>query len=550
MQGKKQLQSKIFTTFSLEAAVPDDDFYKRLDKILDLNFLIPATKKYYGSEGNESIDPRVFFKMVLIGYLENISSDRKLVKHISNSLNLRLFIRYDIDEMVPVHSTVSRTRQLLGEELFEELFEQVVALCIKAGMVNGETQAIDSALVKANASMESLEVKQVPQELKQYIATSKELNDDGVPRHKAKEDKSTPEQRTMQADESKLKELESRYARQKGTGTSSKRDREHARFVSNETHYSPTDPDARVAVKPGKPRALYYSAQVSADTAHHVITHIQAFHAQGRDSDHTKEIVSQTRIRLEKHGLELKRVLGDTHYGSGEIFAWLQFQGIKHWIPIPGGCQNGVEGFTYDEQQDVYMCRQGKILKTGGRKVDDGKGNLVKKYFSKASECAQCIFKQSCIGEKGKLKKVQHTIYRNHIEQAKERMESKVGKFFRQKRSSTIEPVIGSLLEFNNMKKLLTKGLKQANKTMLCAAISYNLKKFMKWTIRKEKQAMALSKTKEAAKTIINVSKNTFHQFLTADYLSLRVLLNPIYRDISVLNMRFVMNFSRLSNLK
>ena len=115
MQGKKQMQSKIFTSFNLSAAVPEDDFYKRLDKILDLDFLIPATKEYYGTEGNASIDPRVFFKMVLIGYLENIPSDRKLVKHISNCLNLRLFIRYDIDEVVPVHSTVSRTRQLLGE---------------------------------------------------------------------------------------------------------------------------------------------------------------------------------------------------------------------------------------------------------------------------------------------------------------------------------------------------------------------------------------------------------------------------------------------------
>jgi transposase len=513
MQGIKQLQSKIFTSFSLEAAVPTDDFYKRLDKILELDFLIAATKKYYGREGNESIDPRVFFKMVLIGYLENIPSDRKLVRHISNSLNLRLFIRYDIDEIVPVHSTVSRTRQLLGEELFEELFEQVVSLCISAGMVKGETQAIDSALVKANASMESLEVKQVPQQLKQYLAESKQLNDDETPRYKAKEDKSTQEQRTMQADPAKLKELESRYARQAVTGTSSKRNREHARFISNETHYSPTDPDARVAVKPGKPRALYYSAQVSADTAHHVITHIQAFHAQGRDSDHTKDIVAKTVIRLEKHDLQFKRVLGDTHYGSGEIFAWLEFQGISHWIPIPGGCQNGPEEFTYDQYRDVYICSQGRILKNGGLEVDDGKGNLVKKYFSKASECAQCALKQSCIGEKGKLKKVQHTIYRKYIEQARERMESEVGKYFRKKRSSTIEPVIGALLDCNNMRKILTRGLQQANKTMLCAAISYNLKKLMKWTIRKEKQPMELINEVLKNKTI--VLKNIFYQFKT-----------------------------------
>lgn len=84
-------------------------------------------------------------------------------------------------------------------------------------------------------------------------------------------------------------------------------------------------------------------------------------------------------------------------------------------------------------------------------------------------------------------------------------MESKVGKYFRKKRSSTVEPVIGSLLAFNNMRKILTKGLKQANKTMLCAAVSYNLKKLIKWIIRKEKQAMAL--TKEAVKNKVTALK-------------------------------------------
>ncbi|MBK5284058.1 MAG: transposase, partial [Bacteroidia bacterium] len=296
--------------------------------------------------------------------------------------------------------------------------------------------------------------------------------------------------------------------------------------VSNETHYSPTDPDARVAVKPGKRRDLYYSAQVSADTAHHVITHIQAAHAQGRDSDHTKEIVSQTRIRLQKHGLELKRILGDTHYGSGEIFAWLQFHGIKHWIPIPGGSQNGQDEFTYDEQQDLYICSQGNVLKNGGREVDDGKGNLVKKYFSKASECARCPLKQSCIGEKGKLKKVQHTIYRKYIEQARQRMESEAGKYFRKKRSSTVEPVIGSLLDCNNMRKILTKGLQQANKVMLCAAISYNLKKLMKWSIRKEKPAMAL--IEKTVKNKVAGFKNICFQFKTLYYSSQQALVYPL----------------------
>jgi len=96
-----------------------------------------------------SIDPVVFFKLCLVGYLENIISDRKLITHCSMRLDILFFIGYDIDEDLPRHSTISRTRQLLPESVFEEVFTKVLSLCVEKGMVSGHTQAIDSAPVKA-----------------------------------------------------------------------------------------------------------------------------------------------------------------------------------------------------------------------------------------------------------------------------------------------------------------------------------------------------------------------------------------------------------------
>src|SRR5215217_9584281 len=161
MQGKKQYGEKLFTTFQLSAHVPQDNFYRRLKDLLDLQWLYKGTKEYYGSEGQKSIDPVVFLKLMLIGYLENLGSDRRIIRTVSMRLDMLYFIGYDIDEELPWHSTLSRTRQLYGEELFKELFKQVLKECIDKGMVAGRRQAMDSVAVKANASMSKLAEKEV-----------------------------------------------------------------------------------------------------------------------------------------------------------------------------------------------------------------------------------------------------------------------------------------------------------------------------------------------------------------------------------------------------
>lgn len=83
MQGKKEYTEQLFTSFQLSQRVPEDNFYRRLKDVLHLHWLYAATKKYYGSEGQPSIDPVVFFKLILIGYLENLASDRRIITTVS-----------------------------------------------------------------------------------------------------------------------------------------------------------------------------------------------------------------------------------------------------------------------------------------------------------------------------------------------------------------------------------------------------------------------------------------------------------------------------------
>lgn len=510
MQGKKQLQPKMLYTVTLEQLVPRDNFYRRLKKILDLHWLYAATKDYYGAEGQESIDPVVFFKMCIIGYINNIGSDRKLTDFCSDSLGLRLFLGYDIDEALPWHSTISRTRQLYGDEVFKKLFEQVFTKCIESGMIAGHSQAIDGALLKANASKDSLEIKQVSKSVDEYLSENIKANT--TPRRPAKHNRADDDQQHMDGDDEEqtrqLKELDTRYQRQ-GKNYEEMPGSERGKYLSNKTHYSPTDPDSRIAVKPGKPREMYYNGQIAVDTAHHVITHAATFTADGKDCRDFITIAGQLQRRMQNHGIKIEKILADAAYSSGENYQYLEREKITGYIPLLGGALTGSEGFTYDEINDWYICRNNKLLKGSGRIVDDGRGHPVKKYFSLQSDCKNCPIRKSCITDKAKTKKIQHSIYKAELERAKARQQMVKAKVMKRKRSSTVEPVWGTLINFMGMKRLNARGIKAANKMLLLAATVYNLKKWLRFVSPKSNiKTMAMLQTKarevfELIKTVL-----------------------------------------------
>ncbi len=481
MQGQKEFSPKMLYTVNIDQLVSRDNFYRLLNRTLNLHWLYRATEKYYGSEGQESIDPVVFFKICLVGYLNGIHSDRKLIDYCSDSLSIRLFLGYDIDENLPWHSTISRTRHLYGEEEFKILFEKVFALCAQSGMVLGHTQAIDGAFLKANASKDSLEVKQVNESIDEYMLENIKAN--GEARRAAKNNKAEEDQRKMDGDqddqERDLNELAARYERQNEQYKNQPAS-DCGKFLSNKTHYSPTDPDARIAVKPGKTRDLYFSGQIAVDTCKHVITHAQTFLADNRDGAYLTEMVQKTNIRLNQFGLKMDNCLADGAYSSGENYKYLEQNKITPYIPLLGGAKGGSENFMYDEIRDVYICPNNKILKGSGRVVDDGKGNAVKKYFSKRSDCKKCPIRNTCISDKAKAKRVQHSIYKPQFEKAVERQHSIKGRIMKRKRSSTVEPVWGKLINFLGLRRMTSRGIKCANQSLLMAATCYNLKKYLR----------------------------------------------------------------------
>lgn len=497
MQGKKQYQEKLFANFQLSDRVPKENFYRRLSEVLDLHFLYKLTEPYYGCCGQKSIDPIVFFRLCIVGYLENIISDRKLIDHCSMRMDILFFLGYDIDEPLPWHSTISRTRQLFTEALFEKVFSEILSLCVDKGMVAGHTQVIDAAPVKANASMDSLELKVPKEELNEHILKIHEANEE-APRRKSKEDKSTDAQRTLTATESDITAIKNRNEnwRSKSVGRPGGNIK-GAKYTSNKTHYSPTDPDARISVKPGKARKLNYLSQMSVDSAHHVITHIGAEFADQKDSQHLQKIVLRLRSRLHSKGLLMENVLADAGYSSGENYAFFERENLRSYIPPHGQYKGGPKGFTYHKDGDYWECSEAKQVKYQKTFID--KGVKKNRYTTKRADCKGCPIKTACLG-KGHEKRIDITYYKSEYDRGIARLKTRQGRRFKYIRSSTVEPVFGSLTQFFGMRKVNTIGLEQANKVMLMAGTAYNLKKYLKFV-----QKRANNKVREVKTSMTNI---------------------------------------------
>jgi len=426
----------------------------------------------------------VFFKMCLVGYLENIISDRKLISHCSLRLDILYFIGYDIDEELPWHSTISRTRQLFPESVFEEVFTKVLGMCVDKGMVGGHTQTIDSAPVKANASMDSLELKVPKEELGEHLGKVRAMSsaDKQAPHRKSKVDRSDKGQRGISASQKELDAIKSRNKKwskeqdqRPGAGNKG------SKYTSNKTHYSPTDPDARISVKPGKARKLNYLSQLSVDTAHHVITDINAYHADGKDNQQLQDIVVRLKERLWEQGLVFENCVADTGYSSGENYAFLEKQRLKSFIPPHGTYKGGPTDFIYNETADHYVCPQGKVIPFTKVFNDYRTGTKKKEYRARKHVCIDCPIRGQCLGKSAQEKKFSVTYYRAEYERNIARVNSKQGRYMKGKRQSTVEPVFGTLTQFMGLRKINTIGIKQANKVMHLSAIAYNLKKYLKF---------------------------------------------------------------------
>lgn len=286
MVGKRKIIQSCLSQ-AVEDYIPTNNFYRRLKPLLDLTFLYKAVAPYYGKCGQKSVDPVVFFKLHLVAHFENLCSERALIKKSQLRMDILYFLDYNVGERLPCHSTLSRTRKRLPEEVFESCFQSILSACVQAGMVKGHTQVVDAAFVEANASTDSLKRKALL-EWQLLQGEAKEF---------------TP---------AEVAEQPSPFPSVEKTAKPKSCPR------NNRTHISMSDGDAKLSEKRGKPSRLYYLSSMAVDTHRHVITHIQADLADERDSKHLVAIVGKLSSKLKHYGLPLQYLLADAGFGSGE----------------------------------------------------------------------------------------------------------------------------------------------------------------------------------------------------------------------------------------
>jgi len=363
MMGEQTgLQPKIFYPhMNLEQRVPRTHLLRRIQEQIDFNFIYAEVRDAYGSNGNVSIPPPVIMKMMLLLVLYNVRSERELMETIPMRLDWLWFLGYDIDSEVPDHSVLSKARARWGVEAFRRFFERVVWPCVEAGLVDGSKIFVDSSLVDADASNNS-------------VIDTRSLK--------------------VQLQEG-YKELEARLEEKSESMDSSRRYvKENRRYISR------TDPDAGI-VNRGKPK-LSYQVHRAVDGRSEVIT---ATETTSGDVNEAHEMISLLESHHLNTGIKAKTVVADSKYGTVENFLACDDRGVEAHMPdLQESTAKRIEKlnifseerFEYDRESDTYRCPAGNRLKP--RSLH--KSRQSRDYAASEKMCAVCHLRGQCTRNK------------------------------------------------------------------------------------------------------------------------------------------------------
>ena len=356
MMGQHDRSEALFYYFRLEDQVPETHLLRLIEKHISFAFVREKLKASYSETGRPSIDPELLLRILLIGYLYGITSERKLVEELRMHLAWRWFTGLGFDQEIPHHSTFSKNRHGRFQEskLFEQLFEQIVKQCVEVGLVQGKHLSVDGSFVEANAAKESripreqlAEAAQVKQTVRQYLVELEQQNPIEEPVHQ-------------------------------------------------QDQVSTTDPDSTYATKGGTPARLGYYDNYLVDNHSCVIVGVQATAA--RMSQETVAAQDMLARFAQWQGREPESVAADTTYGNGEFLQWLADRSITPYMRTRDSIHRkrspffGPERFTYEPENNRYICPAGQFLNYGGRVYR----NRAFNYIGTRKKCGPCSLRPQC----------------------------------------------------------------------------------------------------------------------------------------------------------
>ena len=438
MMGHHARSEALFYYFRLEDQVPEAHLLRLIDKHVSFKFVRQQLKGSYSETGRPSIDPELLLRILLIGYVYGITSERKLVEELRMHLAWRWFTGLGFDQEIPHHSTFSKNRHGRFQEskLFEQLFEQIVRQCVEVGLVEGKHLSVDGSFVEANAAKESRipreqlqEAAQVHQTVRQYLREVEEQNPVEEPVHEQDE-------------------------------------------------VSTTDPDSTYATKGGTPARLGYYDNYLVDNKSCVIVGVQGTAA--RMSQETVAAQDMLSRFGEWQGRAPESVAADTTYGNGEFLQWLADRNITPYMRTRDSIHRkrspyfGPEHFTYEPEHNRYLCPAGQPLNYGGRNLR----NRTYGYIGTRKRCRACSLKAQCTS--GAFRFL--AIHMDETARQRARELAKTPEFAKaQRQRKKVEALFAELKNQIGLRRLRLRRLKFVREQFFLAATVQNLKRLVRF---------------------------------------------------------------------
>ncbi|MFV2082792.1 MAG: transposase, partial [bacterium] len=360
--------SLFYTSFNLDKRIRSNHPLRKVAKVIDFGFVSDEVEHLYGYNGNVSVPPPVILKLLVLLMLYNVRSEREMMDTLPERLDWLWFLGYDLDSEIPHHSILSKARHRWGADLFQTFFERIVYQCVEAGLVEGKKLFMDSSMVDADASRESIVDTH---SLKKYF------------------------NRAYRQLEKRLESLEDDDKDDDpsdGGGKPPRQDVVNRRFIST------TDPEASV-VRKGKGKAnLRYQSHRALDGFYGVIT--QTLLGPGDESG-AHRLVELMDGHQANTGRGVVTLVADALYGTKENFLACHERGVRaHIPPLPDfvknkGTRKGIfpaSAFIYHHETDTFTCPAGKTMTLRHR----WEAKSACEYMAKKEDCLACDLKPQC----------------------------------------------------------------------------------------------------------------------------------------------------------
>jgi transposase len=350
---KRERQQGLWIASQDMVESPRNAFYDRLNEILDEHKFDHKVewlcRKFYKKSpyGRPSMAPGIYFRALLIGYFEGLDSERGIAWRLADSLSLRRFLGFALDEQTPDHSTISRTRRLYWLETHKAIFKWVIRILTGEGLIDGQTIAIDATTLEANAALKNIVRRDNGQSYNEYLK--------GLAQAAGIENPTREELARL--------------------------DRKRKKKGSNEEWKSPADPDARIAKMKDGCTHLAHKAEHAVDLSSGALLAITLEAANEGDTTTVHKTLAEAQAVVgEIHPAGVQDLVADKGYHSGEVLKTLHEGGVRSYLPEPARGKRHWAGKAV-ERKRTYENRR-RVRGARGKRLQKIRSELTERTFA------------------------------------------------------------------------------------------------------------------------------------------------------------------------